>query len=174
MRRLTSYEIEQENRLAAKKDAQVTIVAVLDNIRSLNNVGSIFRSADAFGIQKIFLCGITGSPPHREIQKTALGASETIPWEYFKETLDCITCLKKDNYKIIAVEQTTQSVNIYSLIFQNQPVAFVFGNEVSGVSEEVIQTCDAAVSIRQTGSKHSLNVAVAAGIVFYVSAQKND
>lgn len=172
MRKLTLAEIEYGNLLAAQGNPRLPAVAVLENIRSLHNVGSIFRSADAFGIHKIYLCGITGTPPHREIQKTALGASETVPWEYFSEPLDCIAELKKNQYQIIAVEQTTQSIEIIDTSFQHQPVAFVFGNEVTGVSEVVIQHCDAATSIKQYGNKHSLNVAVAAGIVFFVYTQK--
>lgn len=173
MRKLTTYEIEQLHDAALKPTIKTPIVVVLENIRSLHNVGSIFRSADAFNIQKIFLCGITGIPPHREIQKTALGATETVDWEFYNHTQDCISNLKKDNYKIIAVEQTDQSIDISRLnVLPEQPLAFILGNEVNGISAEILELCDAAVSIQQYGDKHSLNVSVAAGIVFFSILQK--
>ncbi|HEY9006886.1 MAG TPA: RNA methyltransferase [Ohtaekwangia sp.] len=149
------------------KDAdKLSVCIVLDNIRSLHNVGSAFRTADAFRIEKIYLTGITGTPPHREIQKTALGATESVEWHYISEAADAVKQLKADGYKIIIIEQTTESIALQSFIpAANEKYCLVFGNEVHGVSDEVIEHGDIAIEIPQIGTKHSLNVSVCLGIV---------
>lgn len=144
------------------------LILVLDNVRSALNVGSAFRTADAFALEKIFLCGITATPPHREILKTALGATETIPWEFEKETLGALRKLKLGGWKILAVEQAADATPLQE--FQAHPgekYALFFGNEVSGVSEEVLAESDGCLEIPQFGTKHSLNVAVSIGIVVW-------
>lgn len=143
-------------------------VIVLDNVRSQNNVGSVFRTADAFLCRAICLCGITATPPHRDIEKTALGATESVYWEYFDTTTEALEKLKTHGYRILAVEQTAQSVSLEtaSLDPENK-YAFVFGHEVMGVSEEALALCDGAIEIPQFGTKHSLNIAVSAGIVMW-------
>lgn len=144
------------------------IFLVLDNIRSMHNIGSIFRTADAFSIQKIFLCGITATPPHREIQKTALGATDSVAWEYYDSSLKALEELKKQEVIIYAVEQTKQSIPLDQLtIASKQKYALVFGNEVEGVSQEVIDFCGQSIEIPQFGTKHSFNVSVSAGIVLW-------
>ena len=151
------------------KDApKLPVVIVLDNVRSLHNVGSAFRTADAFRIAKVFLTGITGTPPNREIQKTALGATESVDWAYAANTTDCLQMLKQDGYTIIVVEQTTasQPLNLFS-INPKQKYCLVFGNEVHGVGEEAVLMADHALEIPQAGTKHSLNVSVCAGIVLW-------
>jgi 23S rRNA (guanosine2251-2'-O)-methyltransferase len=149
-------------KLAEKKP----VVFVLDNVRSLHNVGSTFRTADAFLIQKIFLCGITGTPPNREINKTALGATESVEWDYSKKTSEVIDKLRKDGWKIIALEQTDNSIQLQNFSpNKDEKYCFVFGNEVAGVEEEVINMSDLCVEIPQFGTKHSLNISVAVGIV---------
>lgn len=149
------------------------IIIILDNIRSMHNVGSAFRTADSFLIEKIFLCGITPSPPHRDIHKTALGATETVNWESVIDIVNCIQSLKKNNYKIFAVEQVHQSIALNYFEFKkNEKIAFVFGNEVQGVSQQVIDICDACIEIPQHGSKHSLNVSVSVGIILWEITKK--
>jgi 23S rRNA (guanosine2251-2'-O)-methyltransferase len=156
------------------KDVQkLKVVLVLDNIRSLHNVGSAFRTADAFLIEKIVLTGITGTPPNREIHKTALGATESVPWEYSETTVDAVENLKKNDYRILIIEQTTHSIGLQDFDFTpNEKYALVFGNEVNGVSEDVIPFADNAIEIPQAGSKHSLNVSVCLGIVVWNIFQK--
>lgn len=156
------------------KDAvKIPVILVLDNLRSLHNVGSAFRTADAFLVEKIILTGITGTPPHREIQKTALGATESVPWEYNENSATAVKALKTAGYFLVAVEQTTESVKLQEFEFQKiQKLALVFGNEVNGVSDEVIELADAAIEIPQGGSKHSLNVSVCLGIVAWEAFQK--
>ncbi len=151
------------------KDAEkLPVVILLDNVRSLHNVGSAFRTADAFRAEKIFLTGITGTPPHREIHKTALGATESVAWEYAEQPVAAVRLLKKQGYKILVVEQTDQSLPLHQLtIAQHENVCLVFGNEIHGVSEEVIALADAAIEIPQSGTKHSLNVSVCLGIVMW-------
>ncbi len=144
------------------------VVIVLDNVRSLNNIGSVFRSADAFRVEKIFLCGITGKPPHREIEKTALGATGSVEWEYFENTATALYSLKEKKYKILCLEQTDNSISLADFeINQHDKYAFVFGNEMHGVTEEVVIAADFCIEIPQFGTKHSLNVAVTAGIVLW-------
>lgn len=164
-------KITELNRLTAeayKTSEKVPLVIVLDQVRSLNNVGSIFRTADAFRLEAVYLCGITATPPHAEIHKTALGAEETVEWHYFKNTIDAIRALKRQQYVIYAVEQAEGSVWLEDLsLDEKQKYAVVVGHEVKGVQQEVVDACDGCVEIPQYGTKHSLNVAVAAGIVLW-------
>ena len=147
---------------------KVPICLVLDNIRSGLNVGSIFRTADAFALQSIHLCGITARPPQREILKTAIGATDSVSWDYHPEVSDCIEGLISNGYHIIGVEQTDMSTSLRSFHFHGQsPVALVFGNEVGGLSESILPYLDDCVEVPQYGTKHSLNVAVCAGIVIW-------
>lgn len=166
MRKLKMSEL---NRLSLSEYQQVEklpIVIVLDNIRSLNNVGSFFRTADAFRIEELYLCGITACPPQREIHKTALGAEETVKWQYFKTTAEACMHLKSLDYKIIAVEQIENSTTLNSFRPEKK-TACIFGNEVDGIDNTVLPYCSQAIEIPQEGTKHSLNVSVSAGIVMY-------
>jgi tRNA G18 (ribose-2'-O)-methylase SpoU len=156
--------LDQESYKAVKK---MPVVLVLDNIRSLHNIGSIFRTADAFRISEVFLCGITACPPHREIHKTALGATDSVSWRYFEATEDALKYLKSDGYMVFAVEQTDKSKLLGDVRFMDGNTALVFGNEVEGVSESVLSLCDDAIEIPQAGTKHSLNISVCAGIVLW-------
>jgi len=151
-----------------KSTPKSPVILVLDNVRSLHNVGAVFRTADAFGLEKIWLCGITGRPPQREITKTALGSEESVSWEYAAETTAAVTALRQAGYQVVAVEQTTGSVPLPQFSpAPGQPVALVMGNEVFGVDDAVLALCDTAVEIPQFGTKHSLNVSVAAGVVLW-------
>lgn len=139
----------------------------MDNVRSMSNVGSLFRTSDAFRVEKLCLCGITGQPPHKEIRKTALGAEESVNWEYHASVLECIQSYKELGYLILALEQTSQSMDIRDYRHQDQPFVLVLGNEVEGVSDEVLAACDAVLEIPQYGTKHSFNVAVTGGIALW-------
>jgi tRNA G18 (ribose-2'-O)-methylase SpoU len=153
---------------AFRKTDKMPVTVVLDNVRSMHNVGSIFRTSDAFLIEKIILCGYTPRPPHRDINKTALGATETVAWEYVDATTTAILELKRRGYWIAAIEQASESIMLPEIkLPENRPVCVVFGNEVDGVDDDVLALCDAAIEIPQMGMKHSLNVSVAAGIVLY-------
>lgn len=162
---------EELNRLSADEFRQadkLPVVVVLDNIRSQSNIGSFFRTCDAFRIEKLYLCGITATPPHREIQKTALGATETVDWEYAETTVDCIHSLKKIGFTIFSVEQAHGSQNLLDFrVNEQQKIALVFGNELEGVSQEVVSLSDNVLEIPQAGTKHSLNVSVAGGIILW-------
>lgn len=152
------------------------LIVVLDNVRSMNNVGSIFRTADAFLLEGIYLCGITSQPPHREIEKTALGATSTVAWTYFKDISEAITELKQLEYVIVSVEQTDNSIVLDNFLpLPEKKYALIFGHEMNGISEEAIKMSDFALEVPQYGTKHSLNIAVCAGIVvwdFYSKIQK--
>jgi tRNA G18 (ribose-2'-O)-methylase SpoU len=150
-----------------KKSSKLPVVVVLDNIRSLNNIGSVFRTSDAFRIEAIHLCGITGTPPHREINKTALGATESVSWKYFDHTIDSVKYLKQEGYSIISIEQVDNGIMLSRFKLDRDKLAIVFGNEINGVSEEVIRLSDYCVEIPQFGTKHSFNIAVSAGIVLW-------
>ncbi|MCW3078003.1 MAG: TRNA/rRNA methyltransferase [Bacteroidetes bacterium] len=143
------------------------ITVILDNVRSLNNVGSVFRTGDAFLIEQIILCGVTGVPPNKEIEKTALGATSTVKWTYFGSTSEAVDQLKKEGYKVYAVEQAEHSILLNDFSLTNEPLALVFGNEVYGVEQEVINDCDGVIEIPQAGTKHSLNISVSVGIVLW-------
>ena len=151
------------------KDAKkFPVVVILENIRSAYNVGSVFRTADAFLIESVFITGYTAKPPHKEITKTALGAQDSVDWKYFETTKDAIEHLKNIQYKIYAVEQVTGSISLENISdLPVDKIAFIFGNEVSGVDQEIISACDGSVEIPQFGMKHSLNISVAAGIVLW-------
>jgi tRNA G18 (ribose-2'-O)-methylase SpoU len=163
--------MDELNRLsvsAYQQTSKFPVVVLLDDIRSAHNVGSAFRTADAFLIQKILLCGITGTPPHREITKTALGADESVAWEYHSTATEAVQDLRSQGYKIIAVEQTTGSTPLQEMkIAEGDRYCFIFGNEVFGVKEELIALADGSVEIPQFGTKHSLNVSVTVGIVLW-------
>ena len=151
-----------------KQSPKTPIIVVLDNIRSLNNIGSVFRTADAFLIESIYLCGITACPPHRDIHKTALGASETVDWKYFKFTMDAVRELRSLGFSVCAAEQTENSRLIQEVeISKQEKVALIFGNEVSGVDQKVLDEVDRCVEIPQSGTKHSLNVSVSVGILLW-------
>lgn len=151
------------------------MIMVLDNVRSLNNIGSVFRTADAFLCSSVYLCGITAQPPHREIHKTALGAEETVSWKYFATVVDALIELKKEAYLVVVIEQVEGGICLKD--FEPEPMhkyAFVFGHEVDGVSKEAIELCDLAIEIPQEGSKHSLNISVCAGIVAWDFVSKTN
>ncbi|MBS1639237.1 MAG: RNA methyltransferase [Bacteroidetes bacterium] len=151
-----------------KEAFKTPVVVVLDNIRSMHNVGSVFRTSDAFLIEAICLCGFTPQPPHRDIHKTALGATETVDWFYFENTKEAVFALKEKGYCLFAVEQTTTSISLEKFNASNyKKLAVVFGNEVEGVDSEVIKLCEGCIEIPQEGMKHSLNISVAAGIVLW-------
>ncbi len=174
MRKLANNELGRMS-IADFKDAEKTpLILVLDDIRSLHNIGSVFRTADAFLVEKIYLCGITATPPNKEIHKTALGATDTVSWEYQKNVLDAIASLQLDGVEVWAVEQVAGAV--YLNDFAPQPgrrYALIFGNEVKGVSQEAIQQCSGAIEIPQLGTKHSLNISVSTGVVVWDILQKN-
>lgn len=168
MRKLANAELKRLTPEAYKQTPKNNFVLVLDNVRSLNNVGSAFRTGDAFLVEKIYLCGITGTPPHREIHKTALGATDSVEWEYAAKTIDLVQQLKSAGYCIVVLEQTAQSVMLqHFAINPQQRYAFVFGNEIEGVSEEVVAIADYAVEIPQFGTKHSINISVSIGMVVW-------
>lgn len=173
MRKLANAELERKN-IEEFKDAQKTpIIIILDDIRSLHNIGSVFRTSDAFLIEKIYLCGITATPPNKEIHKTALGATETVTWEYSKNVLDIIEKLKSENIQIWSIEQTENSVMLDDFQpIENTKYALIFGNEVKGVAQEAINLSNGVIEIPQLGSKHSLNISVSAGIVIWDLFQK--
>ena len=151
-----------------KKAKKLPICIVLDNIRSLNNIGSVFRTSDAFLIEKIYLCGITAKPPHKDIHKTALGSTETVTWEYAKSTMDAINHLKSENRQIISIEQAENAIMLDE--FQpkkDQSYALIFGNEVKGVSQSVVNASEEVIEIPQFGTKHSLNISVSCGVVVW-------
>jgi len=168
MRKLSNQELNRVDVDTFKQMQKHRIVLVLDNVRSLNNVGSAFRTADAFGIEAIYLCGITATPPNKEIHKTALGAEETVEWKYFENTMLAIENLKLQNYKIASIEQAENAtmLNDYHT-GKIEPIALVFGNEVSGVEQQVIDESDMVIEIPQWGTKHSLNVSVSIGVVLW-------
>lgn len=173
MRKLANSELERKNIEEFKQAEKTPIVLILDDIRSLHNIGSVFRTADAFLIEKIYLCGITATPPNKEIHKTALGATETVVWEYAKDVLEVIEELKKENITVYAIEQVEHSVMLNDFVVEpNQKYALVFGNEVKGVAQEAIHLCNGVIEIPQRGTKHSLNISVSAGIVVWDLFQK--
>jgi 23S rRNA (guanosine2251-2'-O)-methyltransferase len=172
--KLSMAELGRKTVEEFKASDKMPIYAVLDNVRSMHNVGSVFRTADAFLLRGIFLCGYTPRPPHREIQKTALGATESVDWYYAENIFDVIAHLKSEGCMVVAVEQTKGSLPLMHFAWnRRRPVAVIFGNEVEGVQQTVIDACDACVEIPQMGTKHSLNISVAAGIVLYTLAAEN-
>ena len=173
MRKLKNNELNRLN-LKEFKDSQKTpLVIVLDNVRSAHNVGSIFRTSDAFLVEKICLCGITPTPPHKEIRKTALGASESVNWQHYHNNMECIKELKELGYQIISIEQAENAVMFNDFVCQKDiKYALVFGNEVKGVDQEIVSTCDTVIEIPQYGTKHSLNISVSSGVIIWDFFQK--
>jgi 23S rRNA (guanosine2251-2'-O)-methyltransferase len=168
MRKLQNSELGRMTPEQYRESEKAPFIIVLDNIRSQSNVGSVFRTADAFLTESIYLCGITARPPHREIQKTALGATESVEWKYFKETADAIKDIKSRNYKIVGIELAEGSIDLSDFsVIPGTGYALVFGNEVNGVDQKIIDMCDYVVEIPQFGTKHSFNIAVSAGIVLW-------
>ena len=168
MRKLENKELDRKSIKAFKEATKTPIILVLDDIRSLHNIGSVFRSADAFLIEKIVLCGITATPPNKEINKTALGATETVTWEHHSNVLEVIENLKKEDVIVLAIEQVESAVFLQDFeIDSEKKYALVFGNEVFGVSQEAVAMCDGCIEIPQLGTKHSLNISVSAGIVIW-------
>jgi len=173
MRKLSNDELHRKSVSEFRTSAKSPFIIVLDNVRSLNNVGSIFRTADAFLVEAVYLCGITATPPHREIHKTALGATESVAWRYFNSAAEAVAELKAKGYLIVSVEQADESVALDCFVAEaGKSYALVFGHEIRGVSEEVVNLSDACVEIPQYGTKHSFNVAVSAGIVLWELAGK--
>jgi len=175
MRKLENKELERKSVTAFKEATKTPLIIILDDIRSLHNIGSVFRTADAFLIEKIYLCGITAIPPNKEIHKTALGATETVAWEYQKDILNVINKLKSENVPVFAVEQVENAIFLQNFqVEKNKKYALVFGNEVYGVSQKAIELCHVSIEIPQLGTKHSLNISVSAGIVIWDLFQKMD
>ncbi|MFH1004050.1 MAG: RNA methyltransferase [Bacteroidota bacterium] len=173
MKKLTNEELNRKTIEEFREAKKNPVIVILDNVRSAYNVGSVFRTADAFLIEALLLCGITAHPPHREILKTALGATETVSWKYLESALDAVDGLKKSGYKVYAVEQAEGSINLCEWVTHNQQLttdnkmALVFGHEVDGVQQKVIDACDGCIEIPQAGMKHSLNISVSVGIVLW-------
>ncbi|RCL67951.1 MAG: TrmH family RNA methyltransferase [Cryomorphaceae bacterium] len=168
MRKLKNIELKRKNIQEFKYAEKTRLIIILDNVRSLNNIGSVFRTCDAFLIEKIYLCGITASPPHKDIHKTALGSTESVDWEYFKNISELLIELKKDNVHIWSVEQADKSKKLTNFnIDKDLKHALIFGNEVKGVSEEAINLSNEVIEIPQFGTKHSLNISVCSGILIW-------
>jgi tRNA G18 (ribose-2'-O)-methylase SpoU len=168
MRKLENSELERKSIEAFREAQKTPIIIVLDDIRSLHNIGSVFRTADAFLIEKIYLCGITATPPNKEIHKTALGATETVAWEHNTDVLKVIENLKAEKVTVLAIEQVESAIFLQDFkVEKDQKYALVFGNEVFGVSQEAVALCDGCIEIPQLGTKHSLNISVSAGIVVW-------
>jgi tRNA G18 (ribose-2'-O)-methylase SpoU len=168
MRKLLNRELKRKTVEQFRRTEKAPFIIVLDNVRSQSNVGSIFRTADAFLTEAIYLCGITSTPPHREIQKTALGATDSVSWKYFSETSAALNELKDKGYLIIAVEQAEGSIALQDLNIDNgRKYALVFGHEVNGVDQEIVNNCDLCVEIPQFGTKHSFNIAISVGIMLW-------
>ena len=168
MRKLSNSELGRKTVEDFRRSEKLSVIIVLDNVRSLNNIGSVFRTADAFLVEAIYLCGITARPPHRDIQKTALGATDSVAWSYFDTTTRAIEQLKNMGYYVVSLEQAEGSVSLVD--FQPDPgvkVAFVFGHEVRGVAQDIVNLSDAVIEIPQFGTKHSFNISVSAGIVLW-------
>ena len=163
-------KLDELNRVSVeefKSQKKLPIIVVLDNVRSLSNVGSFFRTSDAFNIEAVYLCGITAQPPHREIQKTALGATESVEWEYFETTEQALDRLKEKEFLIYAIEQTENSINLQEFTYNLEKTALIFGNEVDGVGQNVINLSKNSIEIPQFGTKHSLNVSISYGVVLW-------
>jgi len=168
MRKLKNNELNRKSIEEFKQTSKMPLIVILDNIRSLNNIGSVFRTADAFLVEKVYLCGITAKPPHKDIQKTALGATETVVWEHVENILDLLQVLKNENITVISIEQAEKAtmLNDFS-VEKDQKYAVIFGNEVFGVQQEVVDASNHCIEIPQFGTKHSLNISVSVGIVIW-------
>lgn len=172
MKKLSMDELNRMSVEDYKASEKNPLVVVLDNVRSQNNIGSVFRTCDAFRVERICLCGICSTPPHRDIHKTALGAEDSVDWSYYEETVQCVNELKERGYRVFAIEQVDDSMKLdhtesIRTAIDGRPVAIVFGNEVDGVDEDVIRLCDGSIEIPQYGTKHSLNISIAAGIMIW-------
>ena len=168
MRKLKLDELNRASVNEFKRQDKLPVTVVLDNIRSMHNIGSIFRTSDGFAVEQIYLCGITAQPPHREIEKTALGATQSVNWTYFETPIQAVEQLRSDGYQIIAIEQAENSTMLNEFIpLNNNKYALILGNEVNGVSDEVMNQVDTCIEIPQFGTKHSFNVVVSAGIVLW-------
>lgn len=168
MRKLKLEELNRVSIEDFKKQSKLPVTVILDNVRSMHNVGSVFRTSDGFAVERVVLCGITAQPPHREIEKTALGATDSVDWYYYEDISEVIKQLKSQGYKVMAVEQVENSISLidYDPV-GTQPHALIFGNEVNGVSDEAMQLVDGSIEIPQFGTKHSFNIVVSAGIVLW-------
>jgi tRNA G18 (ribose-2'-O)-methylase SpoU len=173
MRKLKNNELGRISVEEFKKTEKTPLIVILDNIRSLNNVGSVFRTSDAFLIEKIYLCGITATPPNKEIHKTALGATESVDWEHKESTLELVQELQKEGVEVAAIEQVKDSIKLHDFsVDKNKKYAIVMGNEVKGVQQEVVNASDYCIEIPQVGTKHSLNISVSCGVVLWDLFQK--
>lgn len=174
MKKLSMEELNRITPEQFKEQEKIPLVVVLDSIRSMNNVGSVFRTCDAFKVEKLYLCGITACPPNREISKTALGATESVIWEYAEDVVALTMRLKSEGYRVFVVEQVDESVMLQNVDFQqHEKVAVILGNEVFGVDDRLLPVCDGVIEIPQFGIKHSLNVTIAAGIVIWEIAKRH-
>ena len=168
MRKLKNSELKRKTISEFKEAIKTPLIIILDNVRSMNNIGSVFRTADSFLIKKIFLCGISAEPPHKDIQKTALGSTDSVDWEYFKSTYELVKILINKGIKVVAVEQAEGSISLENFKPEkNELYAFVFGNEIKGVSQEVVDLIDETIEIPQFGTKHSLNISISAGVLIW-------
>ena len=173
MRKLKNEELGRKTIEEFRRGKKLPVTVVLDDVRSMHNIGSVFRTCDAFSVEKILLCGITAQPPHREITKTALGATESVFWKYYVTIFDAMEALKSEGYKILCIEQAEGSIDLADFIPESyMKYAVVFGNEVNGVSQSVVDVCDYCLEIPQFGTKHSFNISVTAGIVLYDLSKK--
>jgi tRNA G18 (ribose-2'-O)-methylase SpoU len=172
VKKLSVDELDRKSVEQFRRAEKLPIVVVLENIRSAYNTGSVFRTADAFLLEGIYICGYTAHPPHKEIKKTALGAEETVSWKYFSKIDDAIEELKSAGYTVYAVEQAKGSMPLHKSVLLKEKLAVIFGNEVSGVEQATIELCDGCIEIPQLGTKHSLNISVAAGIVLWELVRK--
>jgi len=173
MRKLKNSELNRLEVSEFKQTEKIPLIVILDNIRSLNNIGSVFRTSDAFVVEKIYLCGITATPPNKDIHKTALGATETVTWEYAENTLDVVKKLQSENYIVASIEQADNATMLQDFEISNtKKYAIVMGNEVKGVQQEVVSTSDHCIEIPQFGTKHSLNISVTTGIVLWYFLEK--
>lgn len=167
-RKLKNSELDRINAEEYKAAEKTPLIIILDNIRSLNNIGSVFRTADAFLVKKIYLCGITAQPPHKDIQKTALGATDSVEWEYVEDIMEVVSKLQKKGVFVASIEQAELAVNLNDFSIQKElTYALIFGNEVKGVQQKVVSTSDAVIEIPQFGTKHSLNISVSVGVVVW-------
>ena len=172
-KKLKLWELNRKTEAEFREQKKFPIVVVLDDIRSLNNIGSFFRTADAFNIEKIILCGITATPPHKDIHKTALGSTETVEWEHQDNILGCIDGLKKEGFELFVIEQTEETILLQEVsAIPKGPTVLIFGNEVNGVAQELVDFSDRVIEVPQFGTKHSLNVSVCAGIVLWEFCKK--
>lgn len=168
MRKLKNSELDRKSLEEFKQADKSPVIVVLDNVRSLNNIGSVFRTSDALLVEAIYLCGITATPPHRELHKTALGAEDSVKWKYFKNTEEAVKELKEKNFEIFSVEQTENSTSLEKFkVVTNQKYALIFGNEVKGVQQKIVDMSSGCIEIPQFGTKHSFNISVSCGIVLW-------